>query len=69
MIEDVWTSACAAGTCVEVQWTGCVEVAEDGGRYLVRDSKDPDGPWLTFDADEWAEFVAGVKEGKFDVRK
>jgi hypothetical protein len=32
----------------------------------VRDSKDLDGPVLTFNAEEWAAFVAGVRDGEFD---
>ncbi len=40
----------------------CVEVAElpDGGR-AVRDSKDPDGPVLTFSADAWRRFTDGIR--------
>ncbi|MET8985891.1 DUF397 domain-containing protein [Nonomuraea wenchangensis] len=53
-------SACNAGSCVEV-----APVA-DGG-VLVRDGKDPDGPSLRFDGDEWAAFVAGVRAGEFDL--
>lgn len=42
----------------------CVEVAErpDGGR-AVRDSKDPDGPRLTFGSAAWEAFTASVKAG------
>jgi hypothetical protein len=38
----------------------CVEVAHlpTGGR-AVRDSKNPDGPALTFTTEEWNAFVAG----------
>jgi hypothetical protein len=46
----------------------CVEVADlaDGGR-AVRDSKDRGaGPILSFTAEEWRAFVAGVKDGEFD---
>ncbi len=45
----------------------CVEVADlqDGSR-AVRDSKDPEGPMLTFTPDEWAAFLVGVKGGEFD---
>ncbi|MEU9886601.1 DUF397 domain-containing protein [Sphaerisporangium sp. NPDC051011] len=40
----------------------CVEVAEmRGGVRAVRDSKNPNGPTLTFPSDEWHAFVAGVK--------
>jgi len=40
----------------------CVEVAArpDGGR-AVRDSKDPDGPRLTFGHAAWKAFTASVK--------
>lgn len=40
----------------------CVEVA-DGlpGAVPVRDSKDPDGPHLTFGSDAWSAFIAGVR--------
>ena len=41
---------------------GCVEVAEqpDDG-WTVRDSKDPNGPVLTFSADAWRRFTDGIK--------
>ncbi|GGL42178.1 DUF397 domain-containing protein [Planomonospora parontospora] len=34
--------------------------------FLVRDSKDPDGPVLAFTPSEWDAFVDGVKNGEFD---
>ena len=43
----------------------CVEVAEVDGRYLVRDSKNPEGPVLSFTPEEWTAFVAGVEAGEF----
>ncbi len=36
------------------------------GQVLVRDTKDPDGPQLRFDAREWRAFVAGIRAGDFD---
>ena len=36
----------------------CVEVAAGPGVVDVRDSKDPDGPRLTFSRDAWAGFLA-----------
>ena len=36
----------------------CVEVAAGPGTVHVRDSKDQQGPQLTFRADEWAAFVS-----------
>lgn len=44
----------------------CVEVAWDTAGVRIRDSKDPDGPVLRFDWDEWDAFVAGIKDGEFD---
>lgn len=45
----------------------CVEVARlDDDGALVRDSKDPGGPVLSFNAREWAAFRAGVEAGEFD---
>lgn len=46
--------------------SACVEVAIDEDQYLVRDSKDPWGPILTFTAVEWEAFVAGVRAGDFE---
>jgi hypothetical protein len=45
----------------------CVEVA-DGvpGTMPVRDSKDPEGPSLTFSAEGFTTFVQGVKNGAFN---
>lgn len=40
----------------------CVEVAGDlAGMVGLRDSKDPTGPVLTFDATKWTAFVNAVK--------
>jgi hypothetical protein len=54
------SSRCTAG--------GCVEVAPlpDGGA-VVRGTKDRT-VGLMFDGREWADFVAGVKDGEFDFR-
>ncbi|TQF03370.1 DUF397 domain-containing protein [Kitasatospora acidiphila] len=44
----------------------CVEVAANvPGVIPVRDSKDPEGPSLTFTPAGFAAFVAGVKGGEF----
>ncbi len=45
----------------------CVEVHGQGNAVDVRDSKDPNGPVLSFGPGEWAAFVAGVKLGEFDL--
>ena len=58
------------GNCVEVacDWQkssysgseggNCVEVASHPGAIHVRDSKDPEGPALTFDPAAWSAFTA-----------
>jgi len=58
--DPQWITArsCAAGNCVQI--------AFHEGSFLVGDTKDPNGPHLSFDADEWKTFLAGVKDGDFD---
>ncbi|MGD0245306.1 MAG: DUF397 domain-containing protein [Streptosporangiaceae bacterium] len=41
----------------------CTEVAAAPGAILVRDSKNPDGPRLTFGPDTWRAFADRVKAG------
>ncbi|MFI5956594.1 DUF397 domain-containing protein [Cryptosporangium sp. NPDC051539] len=41
----------------------CVEVAADGGRVGVRDSKHREGAVLAFDAQAWTSFLSGLKSG------
>lgn len=41
--------------------SNCIEVATRPGMILVRDSKDTDGPKLTFDREAWSAFAATVK--------
>jgi Domain of unknown function (DUF397) len=51
-------------------WSGngdCVEVIFNTDSVLVRDSKDPAGPVLSFTFSEWAAFLAGVRDGEFDI--
>ncbi len=46
----------------------CVEVASNlPGSVFVRDSKDREGPWLSFDGPAWSEFLLGVKQGEFSL--
>jgi hypothetical protein len=49
------------GQCVEV----AANLAAAAGIVPVRDSKDPEGPVLTFPAEVFTAFVAGVKAGDF----
>ncbi|QKW51029.1 DUF397 domain-containing protein [Streptomyces buecherae] len=48
------------GNCVE--WAPS---AATHGTVPVRDSKNPDGPTLTFDTQAWAAFVNAVQRGEF----
>ena len=48
---------------------GCVEVAHlAGGSVAVRDSKNAHLTPYVFDREEWAAFIAGVKNGEFDLQ-
>ncbi|MFI9638634.1 DUF397 domain-containing protein [Micromonospora sp. NPDC051925] len=44
----------------------CVEVATPPQVVMVRDSKDRQGPALTFGAGQWGGFIEGIKTGRFD---
>jgi hypothetical protein len=46
----------------------CVEVAANlPGIVAIRDTKDPGGAVLVFSDAEWAAFLAGVRDGEFDL--
>jgi len=45
----------------------CVEVAVVDDAVGVRDTKDRSGPVLVFTASEWRAFIAGAKDGEFDL--
>ncbi|MET8003872.1 DUF397 domain-containing protein [Nonomuraea glycinis] len=46
----------------------CVEVARNiPGIVAVRDSKNPDGPALVFNHDEWNAFLNGAVKGEFNL--
>lgn len=58
------------GQCVEVtivsgSEASVAEKADEPSVVLVRDSKDPDGPVLTFTFAEWDAFLDGVAKGEF----
>jgi len=47
---------------------GCVEVAHlPGGNVALRDSKDVGKAAHVFDREEWSAFIAGAKNGEFDL--
>jgi hypothetical protein len=49
------------GACVEV----AANLIASHGVVPVRDSKDPNGPALTFPTATWTAFVTSVKSGEF----
>jgi Domain of unknown function (DUF397) len=59
---DAWRKSsvsAGSGDCVEVAF------AEDG--VLVRHSRDQSGPVLAFTHSEWKAFLAGARNGEFDL--
>jgi hypothetical protein len=44
----------------------CVEARLVEGGVETRNSKNPDGPSVTYTTAEWAAFLGGVKAGEFD---
>lgn len=66
----VWHStSTGGGDCVEVavmKPTAEITKKDAPRLYVLRDSKDPDGPKLYYTPSEWAAFVVGVKDGEFD---
>jgi hypothetical protein len=44
----------------------CLELAPASGQIYIRDSKDQDGPIVSFSGYSWRLFVADVKLGQFD---
>jgi hypothetical protein len=58
----VWRKSKHSGGSDCVQWR-----RTSSDVVLVRDSKDPSGPVLSFTHSEWRAFVAGVKDGEADL--
>jgi hypothetical protein len=46
--------------------SACVEIAKLGGHIAVRDSRNPDGAKLTFDAADWRAFTRRVRSQEYD---
>jgi hypothetical protein len=60
-INSKWitSSFCASNSCVEVSFSA--------DTVAVRDSKDRGQTALVYSLDEWRDFVAGVRNGEFDL--
>ncbi|MWA06513.1 DUF397 domain-containing protein [Actinomadura sp. LD22] len=48
-------------SCVEVASCTCCQIA-------VRDSKNPNGPHLTFASTTWTIFIDQIRRGTYDLR-
>ncbi len=70
-----WHTSTYSGSngCVQTRWHkstrssdsgNCVEVAHPDGTVQVRDSKQADGPVLTFDLGAWRQFIDAVRAGR-----
>lgn len=61
--EGGWAKSARSSSmnCVEVRMVGQAEA------FQVRDSKNPDADILTFTRAEWEAFLAGAKDGEFDL--
>ena len=57
MTDWIKSSACNDGTCVEVAAINDSVLVQHSGRVGT----------LVFSREEWAAFIAGVKEGEFDL--
>jgi len=60
-VIDEWRKSSESGS------SDCVEVRVTTKHIHVRDTKDPDGPVLSFTYREWQAFLSGVRLGEFDV--
>ena len=47
--------------------SACAEVMATRTRVAVRNSNNPDGPWVTFTHEEWEKFLDSAKKGTFDL--
>jgi hypothetical protein len=58
----IWHTSSASGPNGD-----CVEVAFIDEGVLVRHSRNPSGPVLSFTHSEWRAFVAGAHNGEFEL--
>ncbi|MFY1661181.1 DUF397 domain-containing protein [Micromonospora sp. WMMD1274] len=58
----VWRKSTRSGSS-----GNCVEVAAPAQVVMVRDSKQRQGPVLSFSPGEWVAFIQGIKAGNFEA--
>ena len=59
LTQNVWRKSSRSNTRPDQ----CVELTTVGPAVAVRDSKDADGPKLSFTARQWDTFTARIKSG------
>lgn len=59
---DEWRKSSFSG-----EQTNCVEFRRTGDGVQVRNSKRPDAGTIDYTTSEWQAFIAGVKNGEFDL--
>ncbi|MFA1542944.1 DUF397 domain-containing protein [Actinomadura monticuli] len=57
LVHATWRKSSQSGS----QGADCVEIAQTAEVVAVRDSKDPDGPVLTFGPRAWSAFLHHLK--------
>lgn len=57
-----WIKASRSGSAND-----CVEMRRDGERVLVRDSKHPHGPMLTFGPEHFSAWISAARHGEFPL--
>jgi hypothetical protein len=58
------------GKWIKSTWScagDCVEVMNTGDEILVRNSRDRNGPQVSYTHKEWEMFTAGARDGEFDL--
>ena len=55
----------SGGSCVEI--AVLTPTSDNEHAIAVRDSKDPQGPALTFTARQWRDFTAAIKAHELDL--
>jgi Domain of unknown function (DUF397) len=57
----LWKKSTASGS------SGCLEVARVRGMTLVRDSKAPEGTFLTLSGAAWEKFLKSARLDQFEI--
>lgn len=67
MTPDLTNTEWRKSTRSDANGGACVEVAGLAAMVAVRDSKDRQGPVISFSFGQWTGFIQGIKTSKLDV--